>query len=262
VNGLGGADCPRIPTNATPECRRPLITLKDVAWFLGVYPFRWIASALPAGAVRLAVRVAEPLCQLLTRQDRKRMRATLARALGPDASESQLRRISQQWVTNGVRRAFDRLARRASGSLPGRNRMDVCRLEHPERAAGGGNGVIIVTGHFFASRIIRLSLTERGCSVLVVRRGKPLDWALGRFGERFVLPRYRSLRSKRDYDSVSTEDPGCVLRIMKQLRSGGLVVITMDSPFSRNIGEGRRHRLPHQAFGICHRNSESRYLAA
>ena len=217
-----------------PERKRPLITIKDVAWLLYVYPLRWLSSVIPARAVRFLGRMAVPLCQLVTRRDKERMVTILRRALGSEPSEAELRHISRQWVSNGVRRSFNRLTRKASESAMRGYRVEIRGLEHLKEASGAGSGVIVVAGHFFGSRLMRRALEKAGYPVMGVRAGRPLDWALGRFGIRFVRPRLLPSAAESAGGRVRLDDPDCTLKIVSRLRSGGLVTILLDSPLSRN----------------------------
>ena len=220
-----------------PRRRRPLVTVKDFAWLLYVYPGRWIASILPAGAVRLAGRITELLCQFLMRQDKKKTVARLARALGPEVSERELRRIARTWAANGVRYAFHRLARKRSESSARHRRVEVRGLEHLQEAVAAGHGAILVSGHFFAGRLIRPALAELGYPAMGVRGGRLREWGLGQLGKKLVQPELRRVWGDGNRDHVLVDDPDCVLKIVKRLRSGGLVSLRLDVPFSRNVVE-------------------------
>jgi len=105
-------------------------------------------------------------------------------------------------------------------------------LEHLRAAQARNNGVLLVSGHFFASRLAKRVLRECGAPVVSVRHPAPPDPAMGLLGRRWLQTHYMAFLHSVIGDEVFIETPDCSLEIMRRLRAGGLVNVHVDSPFS------------------------------
>jgi KDO2-lipid IV(A) lauroyltransferase len=158
------------------------------------------------------------------------MGETLGMALG--LSQNERRAVSISLVRKSLRRVLDdlvinRLAERGDWQCEGMSGM-----QYLEDALTAGKGVVLVTGHFFASRLAKRYLASLGHPVLSIRNGAPSDPNAGIFGERFLQPRYIRFLKDIIRDEVLLQDPELTLKIMKRLREGGIVNVHLDAPFS------------------------------
>jgi KDO2-lipid IV(A) lauroyltransferase len=102
-------------------------------------------------------------------------------------------------------------------------------IQHLESAIARGKGVILLAGHLCANRIALRYLATKGHPALFVRNQWPENKAEGRFGRRFLQPRNAQLLVRANPDHVTIQDPDCSLRIMRRLRTGGLVALQIDA---------------------------------
>jgi lauroyl/myristoyl acyltransferase len=212
--------------------RRPLVKIKDLLWLAYLYPLRFLAATLPAGALYLIGRLVEPLYQVIARKKRREVLRYLTQASGPGFPAADLAETARRFIANAVFRVFDDLILH---KLAAHNRLtcsELRGLEHLKKALAEGRGAIIVSGHFYASRVAKRYLAEIGYPMMSVRHSQPPDPAMGRLGERFLQPRYIQFLHGVIRDEVLLQDPDCVLKILKRLRAGGLVNIHVDAVFS------------------------------
>ena len=105
----------------------------------------------------------------------------------------------------------------------------VLGLEHLDQALEKNLGVLLISIHWFASRLAKRLLEQMNYRILTVRawRGK----GLGRVGNRWLLPRVleRSAIIRGESESVDLDDPGCALVLARRLREGGIVHIASDA---------------------------------
>jgi lauroyl/myristoyl acyltransferase len=136
--------------------------------------------------------------------------------------------IAGRFLANSTIRMLDDLAL-SWPSFPKKLRCSgIQGLEHLERGRSAGKGVILLTAHFCAIRVARRYLATIGHPMLTVRdqtqRG---DW-WGRFGRRILEPRRMEFLDAIIGESVCLQDRECALKILRRLRSGGLVNIHFD----------------------------------
>ena len=159
----------------------------------------------------------------------------LAAALGPGVPSSRLKLIARRFVANFVWRAGDDLLL-LRDPAPTR-----CRLfqggEHLDAALATGKGALLVSLHWYAGRAATRYLAAAGYPVLTIRNAKPPDLLMGRLGERILQPRYNRLLHAVIRDEVFIQDRECSLKILGRLRSGGIVDLHCDAPFSQSLIE-------------------------
>jgi KDO2-lipid IV(A) lauroyltransferase len=213
---------------------------------LYLYPVRFLFRVMPAGLVRNGVELALPVVPMLFRAARREVERKLTTALG--ASDETSRRIAERFLANLVRRMRDDLIGDrllASGQLP---RVELAGLDHLESARQAGKGVMLVSGHFYATRLAKRYLAEIGYPILSVRHHSPPDTQMGRLGSRWLQKRYIEFLHGVIREEVLLDDPECTLKIFARLRSGGLVHIYLDAPFSHEQMRlpflGRNPRFP------------------
>lgn len=209
---------------------RPWVTAKDLFWLLYLYPVRFLFRVMPAGLARNGVELALPVVPLLFRAARKELECKLTRVLG--VSDQTSRRIAERFLANLVRRMRDDLIGDrllASGQL---SRVELAGLDHLESARQAGKGVMLISGHFYATRLAKRYLAQIGYPILSVRHHSPPDAQMGRLGSTWLQKRYIEFLHGVIREEVLLDDPECTLKIFARLRSGGLVHIYLDAPFS------------------------------
>jgi lauroyl/myristoyl acyltransferase len=117
----------------------------------------------------------------------------------------------------------------------GLKNVELIGLENLTGALAGGNGAVLVSGHFFASRVAKCHLASCGFPSLTLRHPDPRDNWAGRMGKQYLQKRYMKLVGEVLGDEVSIGDPDCSLKLMARLRSGGLAGIHADVGFSRPV---------------------------
>lgn len=228
------------------EYGRPLFSAKDLLWLLYLYPVRSCVRRLPVSFVQSCTERAMPIFHLLLRGARKHLERELAAKLGVTAELT--RSIAGRFLANAVRRLRDDLIvdkLLAAGRL---RPVQITGLDSLESARRAGRGVMVVSGHFYATRLAKRYLAEIGYPMLSVRHGAPPDQQMGRLGSKWLQKRYVDFLHGVIRDEVFIQDPECTLKIFARLRSGGLVHVHIDAPFSRDEMRvpflGQRRRFP------------------
>lgn len=211
-----------------PPVNRPLVSVKDILWLVYLYPIRYLAKVLPIRFVRLIGRAAEPLFQYHHRMRRVSVETDLCIALGIEQPTDEVRRVARRFVHNAVVRAIDDLIvdkLAAGGGLR-------CEAIHGEQnlkqALASGRGVVVVSGHFYANRVAKRYLAERGYQLTSLRKTKPLDRLMGRLGARYLQHRYIEFLHGVIRDEIRFEDADVSLQLLRKLRAGGVVNVHID----------------------------------
>jgi Kdo2-lipid IVA lauroyltransferase/acyltransferase len=216
--------------------RAPLCTFEDVLWLLYLYPLRLISALTSPAWLYRAGKLANPFLQFQAREPRKRaLRRILT--LRPGVTRTEAVRIVRQSISNDMFRKLDDLIL----LRPSHRQMLRCTgiegLQHLEQAIATGNGVILLTAHFCATRIAVRYLATLGYPALTVHNQKPWSPSEGRLG-RILWPRYSELRRQGNPDVVYIQDAECSPKILRRLRSGGLVHIQFDALKAKTVVEG------------------------
>lgn len=204
--------------------RVPLLTLRDLSWFLYLYPIRLLSAAGPAALLY-------PLARIVPLYARKRCESAARRMLaasGSGITSDQAPAIARKFLANSSVRMLDDLLL-SWPSFPGRlNCRGIEGIHHLTQAISSGRGVILLSAHFCANHVAKRYLSTKGYPMLTVRdQLDEGDW-WGRFGRRILAPRRLAfLRSIMD-EAVYMQDPGFTLKILRTLRSGGLVDLHFD----------------------------------
>jgi KDO2-lipid IV(A) lauroyltransferase len=202
----------------------PLLTVDDLLWFLYLYPLRLLSAFAPQGLIYSIGR----LFQSRARKRRDGATRRILTAQGAGIARDRAPQIADSFLANSAIRMLDDLVL-SWPSFPNKLRCSgIQGLEHLERARSAGKGVILLTAHFCATRVARRYLATIGYPILAVReetqRG---DW-WGRFGRSVLEPRRMEFSNAVIGESVYTQDRECTLKILRRLRSGGLVNIHFD----------------------------------
>ena len=162
---------------------RPLIAGKDLLWLAYLYPLRFLAAILPSGALRLTGKIIDPFCQIITWRHKRRLRARLAQALNRNPSDPEVGRIACRYISNAVIRVIDDLIMDRLLADGRQVHVRLCGRGNLDRVLAAGKGAIVVSGHFYATRLAKRYLAKIGYPMLTVRNQIPIDPAAGRLGE-------------------------------------------------------------------------------
>jgi lauroyl/myristoyl acyltransferase len=215
---------PAAPPSAPRLAGVPLLTVDDLLWFLYLYPLRVLAAFVPPGLTYSIGRLFQ--FRVRKRRDMATRRILTAQCAG--ISRDRVPQIADNFLANSAIRMLDDLVL-SWPSFPKRLRCSgIQGLEHLERGRSAGKGVILLTAHFCAIRVAKRYLATIGHPILTVRdqtqRG---DW-WGCFGRRILEPRRMEFLHAIIGESVYIQDRECTLKILRRLRSGGLVNIHFD----------------------------------
>jgi lauroyl/myristoyl acyltransferase len=210
-------------------------TVKDILWWMYLYPIRGVAGILPPALVRNLTPLFTPAFQALTLKRKRIVRQRMATAFGLQPGDPKVRREARRYIRNAVRRALDdlilnRLVVPGAGLAGG----IVNGITHLETALTPGRGAIVATGHFYANRLGKRHMAELGYSMMSTRHSRPPDMMMGRFGKRSMQPRYVDFLRGIILDEISPTDRDCSLRMLQRLRNNGLVNVHFDASFSRD----------------------------
>jgi KDO2-lipid IV(A) lauroyltransferase len=201
----------------------PWLTVKDLLWFVYLYPFRIAAATLPRGLLYALARLADPLVQYRSRRGRA---AAIARMIQAGISPADAQQAGRRFVSNAATRVLDDLMLRREGVS--RIRATVEGLEYLDEGIARGRGVLLLSAHTYASRPAKRYLAAQGYPILTVRNRQPPVALMGRVGARWLQPRYMEFLHGVIQDEVYIQDPECSLKILKRLRAGGIVNIHLD----------------------------------
>jgi KDO2-lipid IV(A) lauroyltransferase len=117
--------------------------------------------------------------------------------------------------------------------------VELVHLENLTEALSAGRGALLVSAHFFATRLAKRYLATIGFPSLSVRNREPSDRRAGQLGMRLLQRRYIAFLGEVVGDVISIQDPDCSLKMLARLRSGGLVHCHVDAPFSQQVVKRR-----------------------
>jgi len=225
----GGAKPPtgRSPDTRLSGVRVPLYTAHDVLLWVYFYPIRILSAFVHRDVLYRLGKIAELVAQVHLRRW-KRMVAQRMLAAHSGITKDRAPHIVSRLVSNSVYHRLDDLIL----SRPGFHRVLFCTgiegFDHLERAQSAGKGVLLLSGHFLATRLARRYLAHHGHPMLAVRNPAPNFRLAGRLSRRAVRPRLAELLHEVIGEEVFIDDPGCALKIFQKLRAGGLANIHFD----------------------------------
>ena len=214
---------------------RPLIRIKDIAWLVYLYPARWLARVLPLRTLYALGDVSATCGSACLRGPRKALRERLAVAFDADSADPRLRATADCYFRNTILRYLDDLLMERLLRESRLRNVEVLHLENLTGALSAGRGAVLVSGHFFASRLAKRYLATIGFPCLSVWNREPPDRKAGQLGMRLLQKRYVALLGELVGDNVTIQDPDCTLKMLAKLRSGGLVACHVDAAYSQEV---------------------------
>ncbi|MGD0669166.1 MAG: lysophospholipid acyltransferase family protein [Bryobacteraceae bacterium] len=202
----------------------PLLTVDDLLWFLYLYPLRALSAIAPQSLMYSIGRLYQFRARMRRDMAARRMLTIQSAGMARD----QVPQIAAKFLANSTIRMLDDLVLSWPSFAKKLRCSGIEGLEHLERGSSAGKGVILLTAHFCATRVSRRYLATIGHPILAVRdqttRG---DW-WGRLGRRMLEPRRMEFLQTIFGESVDIQDRECTLKLLRRLRSGGLVNIHFD----------------------------------
>lgn len=211
--------------------RVPLVAFKDVCWLLYLYPVRWFARLFPR--VCLAMEGPITLVALVLGHGVRRHVEGKMEQSGQPRIASNARHWTKRLVRNRVSELLSDLTLDTTVAGMRDDQIEWQGLEHLEAAQSAGRGALLVSGHFFGSRLAKRKLVEMGHPITAVRSLKIDDRRAGQLGRR-LKPRYLEFLQTLIGDQIDIRQPNSMLEILKRLRQGGLIQTMVDARFTTN----------------------------
>jgi lauroyl/myristoyl acyltransferase len=218
-----------------PRGRQALVTLKDLAWLVYLYPARWLAGHLPLAAHYVLWDALARLGAACLRGPRRKLALRLRLAFPDPADRERNERIAADFFRKAIARFGDDLVLPRLAHEGGLRNATLVHRERLAAALACGKGALLVSGHFMASRAARQHLAAIGYPAASVRNLAPADFSAGRLGAQLLQRRYVAFLSDVIGDEISVTDPDCSLTMMARLRAGGLLDVHVDAAFSKAL---------------------------
>lgn len=211
------------------------IAFRDIGIFFYLVPFRFAATFLPVGAVRVLGNVMGYVYSMIAVERKRRTSQRLRTALGASVSDSEIKTLARRSVLNAVACYVDALIVHRIRDQELRSSGRVSGLEHLEKALSKGKGVVLVTGHFTGIKMASWFLRDAGYAHfgMVTRRAD--DAASSLLENRYLAPYWAKVVDRTRHAPVFVDEKDIGLRIMKHLRENGIVLVSLDAPFSYHL---------------------------
>ena len=236
------------------DTKRPWITIQDISWLLYLYPVRLMARICP-----FVILWFEPLrlkwSLLLWKGIQERLGKAMNKALGR-VDDAHINSIVSQYLRLFLERIVDDLfLDELAHQLVSSEKVSFRGVEYLQQALDQKRGVLLASGHFFASHLAKGILSKRGFPILSVRHKEPPFPDMGKLGERILTEKYMRFLHGVLRDEVYVQDKDCSLKILHRLRQGGLVNILFDAQFAAQLIPvpflGRTHSFPVTFLRLC-----------
>ncbi|HLG97509.1 MAG TPA: lysophospholipid acyltransferase family protein [Bryobacteraceae bacterium] len=225
--------------------RAPLVTARDLLLLFYLYPAQFFLKYLPRDVLYRMGRVCEPLLQFHYRSWRKKVETRMLQ-LAANITPEQAPRYARELVRGSIFRLLDDVVINRPSFLKETNCTEHSGVEYLDAAKSAGKGVLLLTCHFYPNRLARRYLAARGWPMLIVRLYGPSEDLEGRLTGRFLRPRLMNFLRDVIQDEVYAQDPGCTLKVLQRLRSGGLVMITPDGRHGARTVQSQLLGVPRQ----------------
>lgn len=231
-----------------PAKKKRLVTLKDLLWFVYLYPLRFWSRLLTIEGFKLNIRMVTPFMLPAFRSAERRLLRRMEKCPQLRRSAVIADRLPRRYIGRTIRRAVDDLLMDRIMQNHAIGMVTVDGLAFVDDALARKRGVIVVSGHFFANRLAKQYLKGIGYTVTSVRNRRPRDSQTGRIGERYLKKRYDAFLHHVIGEEIAMRDKNLSLKILACLRNNGIVSIHNDSEYSRRTTEvaflGTKRQFP------------------
>ena len=221
------------------QLHRHLFTLKDLMWFVYLYPLRLGARILPPRSFVKLGSLALPFFSVLTGKQKRAVKQGMDNVFGSRREDRDADVFAGRYIRNAFIRSLEDLV---LDRLVSRKQLE-CRefrgREHLDSALAEKKGVILISVHTFGNRLGKRYLYHSGYPVMSIRNRNPVGGSMGKLGQRFLQPRYIKFLEGVIVDEVYLQDPECSLKILRRLREGGLVNFHLDG-----VARGNEKSMP------------------
>ena len=202
-----------------------------MAWIY-LYPVRGLSRLFP---VSVLLRLTECLAPAYTRLRRDRTRPVSKRMadifknhdmqLSPEV-------MARSFLSRDTRKVIDDLVIRRLSTETLKERATIRGIEFLDAALAEGNGVIVISGHFHASRLAKNHLRRIGYPLMSLRNRNPGSAATGRLGRRYLVPAYGRFLDDIVEDEIHMQDAGRGAKLLQHLRRNGMINVHIDGAMS------------------------------
>jgi KDO2-lipid IV(A) lauroyltransferase len=210
-------------------------SLRDIGIFFYLVPFRMAASVLPIGAIRFFGLLLGHVYSALAYRRKRRIQQRLRTALGNSTTDDEIMELSRKCLLNAVACHVDAFILNRIGTQALLGNGKVSGLEHLRNALLKGRGVLLVTGHFTGIKMASRFLHESGYPHFGIVKRHADDPGASWLENRYLAPYWSKVIDRTRHEPVFVEDKDVGLRIMKRLRENGIVIISLDVPFSQHL---------------------------
>jgi KDO2-lipid IV(A) lauroyltransferase len=210
-------------------------SIRDIGIFFYLVPFRMAASVLPIGAIRFFGLLMGHVYSALAYRRKRRIQQRLRTALGNSTTNDEIMELSRRCLLNAVACHVDALILNRIGTQALLANGKVSGLEHFKNALLKGKGVLLVTGHFTGLKIACRFLHESGYPHFGIVKRHADDPGASWLENRYLSQYWSKVIDQTGRVPVFVEDKDLGLRIMKRLRENGIVIISLDVPFSQHL---------------------------
>jgi Kdo2-lipid IVA lauroyltransferase/acyltransferase len=210
-------------------------SLRDIGIFFYLVPFRMAASVLPTGAIRFFGLLMGHVYSALAYRRKRGIQQRLRTAFGNSATNDEIIALSRRCVFNAVTCHVDALIAHRIGTQVLLANGQVSGLEYLDNALLKGKGVLLVTGHFTGIKMVSRFLHASGYPHFGMVKKRADDPGASQVENRYLAPYWAKVIDRTRHAPVFVEDKDVGLRIMKRLRENGIVIISLDVPFSQHI---------------------------
>ena len=210
-------------------------SLRDIGIFFYLVPFRMTASVLPIGAVHSLGSLMGHVYSVLASGRKRRIQQRLRRVLGKSTTNHEIVALSRKCIFNAVTCHVDALIinRISTQALFKNGRIN--GLEHLRDALLKGKGVLLVTGHFTGIKTASRFLHESGYPHFGMVKEHSDDPGASWLENRYLSRYWSNVVDRTRHTPVFVDEKDIGLRVMKRLRENGIVIISLDVPFSQHL---------------------------
>jgi KDO2-lipid IV(A) lauroyltransferase len=193
------------------------------------------ASVLPIGAVRFLGSLMGHVYSVLASGRKRGIQQRLRRALGNSITNHEIVALSRKCIFNAVTCHVDALIINRISAHAFFKNGQISGLEHLRDALLKGKGVLLVTGHFTGIKTASRFLHESGYPHFGMVKEHSEDPGASWLENRYLSRYWSKVVDRTRHTPVFVNEKDIGLRVLKRLRENGIVIISLDVPFSQHL---------------------------